>query len=108
MKKYLKELIVLALQLLLFYIFPLFAGPADAIGMVVLILCGTFLLSAVLSAISGNELKFLYPAAIAVVFIPSVFIYYNETALVHSVWYFFVAAIGVGIGAAIRWLTNKF
>mgnify|MGYP003398363102 CR=1 FL=1 len=38
MKRYIKEIIILTIQLFMFYIFPLFAGPTDAMGMVVLIL----------------------------------------------------------------------
>ena len=43
MKRYLKEIIILLLQLFMFYIFPLFADPTDAIGMVVLILFVTLI-----------------------------------------------------------------
>ena len=38
MKKYLKEIIIFLLQLFMFYIFPLFAGPTDVMGMVLLII----------------------------------------------------------------------
>lgn len=48
MKRCLKEIIILLLQLFMFYIFPLFAGPTDAMGMVVLIILATLLLSAVI------------------------------------------------------------
>ena len=34
MKKNIKEIIIGILQLLLFYVLPLFAGPTDAMGMV--------------------------------------------------------------------------
>lgn len=87
MKKYLKEIIILALQMLLFYVFPLTAGPTDAMGMVLLIICGTFLLSLLLGLFSKNNIRFLYPLLISILFIPSVFIYYNESALVHALWY---------------------
>ena len=30
--KFLKEIIILIIQLVLFYVFPLFAGPTDAMG----------------------------------------------------------------------------
>ena len=30
MKKYLKEIIIILIQLFMFYIFPMFAGPTDA------------------------------------------------------------------------------
>ena len=34
MKKYLKEILILLIQLFMFYVFPLFAGPTDIMGMV--------------------------------------------------------------------------
>lgn len=104
MKKYWKELIIILLQMFMFYIFPLFAGPTDAIGMVVLIILATFVLSLVLGAISGTRLKYLYPVAIAVLFVPSVFIYYNASALVHATWYFVISGVSLGVSSFIRWL----
>lgn len=108
MKKYVKELVVLTVQLFMFYIFPLFAGPTDAMGMVLLILMATFVLSIVLASISGNKIKYLYPVVAAAVFLPSIFLYYNESALVHSLWYLVDAAIGIGIGTAIRTIIRRF
>ena len=102
MKKFAKEIIIFFIQLLMFYVFPLFAGPTDAIGMVLLILLSTILLSYVLGAISNNKVKYLYPVAISVLFIPSVFIYYNESALVHALWYLVVSTAGLLIGALAR------
>lgn len=104
MKRYIKEIIILVLQLFMFYIFPLFAGPTDVIGMVVLIIMSTALLSLVLGIISKEGIKLVYPLVISILFIPSVFIYYNETALVHALWYLVVSGIGLGIGSLIRLL----
>jgi len=104
MKKYLREIIILALQLFMFYIFPLFAGPTDAMGMVLLIIMATAVLSAVLGGISKEWLKFIYPPVIAVLFIPSVWIYYNSSALMHAVWYLVISAVGVGISSLVRGL----
>ena len=104
MRKYIKEIIVLALQLFMFYIFPLFAGPTDVIGMVVLIIVSTAILALILGITSKQGIKFAYPLAVSILFIPSVFIYYNETALVHALWYLVVSGIGLGIGSLIRLL----
>lgn len=98
MKKYLKELIILILQLFMFYIFPLFAGPTDAMGMVFLIWLSTIILGIILVIISNKKIKYLYPFIIAILFIPSVFIYYNESALVHSIWYLISSSIGIILG----------
>lgn len=107
MKKYLKELIILLLQLFMFYIFPLFAGPTDAIGMVFLILVSTLILSIIITIISKNKIKYLYPIIISILFIPSVFIYYNESALIHSLWYLIISTIGMSLGLIINLIIKK-
>ena len=101
MKRYLKELIILLLQLILFYIFPLFSGPTDMMGMIILILLLTLVLSIIIGSISKEKIKHLYPIIVAVSFIPSVFIYYNESALIHSIWYFCVSVVGLFVGIII-------
>ena len=108
MKRYLKEIIILLLQLFMFYIFPLFAGPTDMMGVVLLIILSTFLLSFVLGCISKERIKYLYPVIISILFIPSVFIYYNDSALIHSIWYLVISSIGIIIGLIINFICNKF
>ncbi len=105
MKKYLKEIIIFSLQVLIFYILPLFAGPTDIMGLVLIIIFSTFALSLVLGAISGNLVKYFYPLATSAVFIPSVFIYYNSSALVHSLWYLVISLVGMAIGTGIYYLS---
>ena len=107
MKKYLKEIIVLLIQLFMFYIFPMFAGPTDAMGMVFLIWVSTIILGLIITLISSNKIKYLYPIIIAILFIPSVFIYYNESALVHSLWYLVSSSVGVLIGTIIYKLCKR-
>ncbi len=107
MKKYLKEIIILLIQLFMFYIFPLFAGPTDAMGMVLLILIVTFILSIIIASVSNEKCKCFYPIVISLLFIPSVFIYYNDSALIHAVWYLVDSVIGLLIGTIIYKITNK-
>ncbi|MBQ2938579.1 MAG: hypothetical protein IJE05_06905 [Clostridia bacterium] len=107
MKKYIKELIIYILQLFMFYIFPLFAGPTDIMGMVLLILIATFILSVIMGSISNEKIKYLYPIIIAVIFIPSVMLHYNSSALIHSVWYLVVSSVGLLVGLFIYKLTHK-
>ena len=106
MKKYTKELIVLILQLFLFYLFPLFVKTFGAIGMVFLMWIFTMILSLVLTVISNNKIKYLYPVVISILFIPSVFIYYNETALIHSIWYLVSSCNGILLGLLINYIKN--
>lgn len=102
MKKYLKEIIILIIQLFMFYIYPVFCGPTDAMAMVLIILFTTLLLSTILITISNNKIRFLYPIITSIVFIPSIFIWYNESALIHSLWYFVVSLIGLIIGSILN------
>jgi len=106
MKKYLKEIIITLIQIFMFYIFPLFAGPTDAMGMVFLILLTTFVLSIILGIISKNKYKYLYPIIVGMIFIPSIFIYYNSSASIHSIWYLVDSSIGLIIGIIIRRILN--
>ena len=101
MKKYITEIWIFLIQLLMFYVSPLFAGPADGMGLVVLILLATMILSVVIGGISKNKIKYFYPAATAAVFLPSVFLYYNGTAFMHAIWYFVVSAVGMLVGMII-------
>ena len=107
MKRYCKELTLCTLQLFLFYIFPLFAGPADAMGMVLLLIMATLLLAFLLGFLSGRKIKYLYPVAVSVVFLPSVFLYYNVSAWIHCLWYLVIAAIGLLLGSGIRAMFSK-
>ena len=107
MKRFIKEIIILLIQLFMFYIFPMFAGPTDAMGMVFLIWLSTLILSIIIASISKEKIKYLYPIIIAILFIPSVFIYYNESALVHSIWYLAISSIGIILGTIIYRLTNR-
>ena len=106
MKKYLKEILILLIQLFMFYVFPLFAGPTDVMGMIVLLILATLLLSILIGSISNLKVKYLYPIIIAITFVPSVFIYYNET-LIHSLWYLAVSSFGLIIGMVIHKLILK-
>ena len=102
MKRFIKEIIILLIQLFMFYIFPLFAGPTDAMWMVFLIWLSTLILSIIIASISKEKIKYLYPIIIAILFIPSVFIYYNESALVHSIWYLVISFIGIILGTILN------
>ena len=107
MKRFIKEIIILFIQLFMFYIFPLFAGPTDAMGMVFLIWASTIILAMILAIISSEKIKYLYPVAISILFIPSVFIYYNESALIHSLWYLISSSIGMILGSIGNLIKRK-
>lgn len=102
MKRYLREFIVLLAQLFMFYIYPLYAIRIDPMGMVILILLATLLLAIIIGSISNKRIKYLYPLVVSIIFVPSVFIYYNGSAMVHSIWYLVVSVIGLLVGCVIH------
>ena len=74
--------------------------------MVFLIIIATLINSIIIGS-SKFKYKFYYPLFAAIVFIPSIFVYYNESALVHSVWYLVVSLIGVIIGFIVNLVIDK-
>lgn len=76
-------------------------------GMVFLIILATLLLSITIGSTSKEKVKYLYPIIVAILFIPSIFIYYNESALIHSIWYLVVSSIGLLVGTIIYKLFHK-
>lgn len=107
MKRYGKELIIALLQLLTFYAYPAFALRSDPMGAVFLMLLATLVLALVLGILSRGALKWVYPAFCAVVFLPTVPIYYNASAAVHATWYLVVAAAGVAVGSGLSALVCR-
>lgn len=101
LKKFLKEIVIIVVQLFMFYIFPLFAGPTDAMGMVFIILVATLILSLIIGT-SKYKIKFVYPLLVSIIFIPSIFIYYNDSALIHSIWYLVDSSIGLILGLLLN------
>ena len=102
MKKYILELLICILQMALFYVYPLYMKEVGAIGVVIVMLASTLVIGLIMGAFSNKKLKFLFPAIVAIMFLPTVYIYYNESALVHSVWYLISSAIGLVLGIIFR------
>lgn len=107
MKKYLKEMIILMIQIVLFYLFPFTAGPTDGMGMVLVLLFSTLILSVIFGTIAKGKVRIIYPFVVAVLFIPTVYIHYNYTALGHIIWYLIDSYLGVLIGSFIGKISKE-
>ena len=107
MKVFRKWIAVIFVQLLILYVPPLLAGADEIIGMILWMLIATVILSAVLGFAAAERTKYLYPLAAALVFVPAVFIFYNDSALVHALWYFCASMIGILSGSIIRTLFGR-
>ncbi|HEX5597016.1 MAG TPA: hypothetical protein VFX61_13525 [Micromonosporaceae bacterium] len=96
----------IAVCVALYYLVPLvdrLYPPEAKIGLVLLVLVNALvvlILTAVYSAMTRPAWPF--PLLAAVLFIPSIYIYYNDSALIYAVFYLIVGAVGLGIGLAIR------
>lgn len=103
MGKYKKEIIFAVMQLAIFWLVPLFftlsEGKGGAIFMVQVMLICTIALSAFLCAGSERRVKYFFPLFAAAMFFPTVPVYYNSSALIHSLWYLTASCIGMGMGA---------
>lgn len=99
MKITIKRMIPYALFLVLnYYVLPLLIQDTGAAMMILLVIIP--LLCLVCSITYGIKQGFhlLYAAMAALLFIPSIFIYYNTSAWVYVLIYGVVALIGNGIG----------
>ena len=91
----------------MFYIFPLSAGPTDTMGMIFLIIVATFILGIIMGYVTKEKVKYLYPFVVSILFIPSIYIYYNDSAYIHVIWYFVISLTGLLVGSLIRLLIKK-
>lgn len=110
MKKHIVPVAAFIIQTVLFYAVPATAQPGDEMGMVFMLFIAAIVLS-VVAGVPKSFLKIIYPVAVPLVFLPSVYIYYNESALVHGLWYFAVCSIGVitgtGFGMLVSFISNR-
>ncbi len=108
MPKNIKESVVIFIQLLVFYVLPLFTPKGQEMGLILFVVVATLILSSIFGFISNNKLKYFYPIFISVLFIPSIFIYYNDSAFIYVFWHLLEAYLGLLIGVGIKFLiTNK-
>ena len=107
MKKYSKEIIVFVFQVMVFYLIPFTAGPTDGLGLIIVLLFSTLMLSVIFGAVSKGKVRIIYPFVVAIVFIPTVYIHYNYTALGYTVWYLIDSYLGVLIGSLIGKISRR-
>ena len=102
MKRHTREWIIVILQGAMFWIGPCLAGPTEVMAIVLLMLLGTVALAFALGLICGDRRKYMYPIVPALLFLPTVPVYYNESALVHALWHMAAAAAGLMVGSGVR------
>ena len=102
-----KTILILLIQAAAFYLYPLVADPQFAMDMVLTIIISTFVLATFMGCFANKKIKKCYPILVMVMFIPSIFIFYNESAFGIGVICLVVSIIGEIIGTVLSPITHK-
>jgi hypothetical protein len=95
-------LIAIAITIISFYLFPLLIIDTGS-GMFILLLVipiVCFVSALVYGCFAG--FKWFYPIIVAMIFVPTIFIYFNSSAFIYVIIYAAIAFIGDGIGGLIH------
>ncbi len=99
--KYKKYIIYAAIFVTLYYLMPLIPSKSLMVLSLTLIYpVANFALSLYFAKKYGFNL--LFPVIAAVLFVPAVFIYMNESALIYVVIYFVINLIGLATGKVFK------
>ena len=99
MGKYKKEIAAALIQLAIFWLLPLAMLKVSPMSMVLIMLICTLVLSGYIAGASQSGIKYLFPVFAAAMFLPTVPVYYNSSALIHALWYLTASCIGMAMGA---------
>lgn len=99
----------LTLQLLLFYILPFFILILDLNFWILLLIFINPLVTLINSFIYGLKSGFcvIFPILVGILFVPSVFIFYNSSALIYAIIFGVVSLIGNIMGYLFRKIRNS-
>lgn len=102
MEKLKKNMVFYLLLLIDFYIIPMFIKDTGSAMILMLVLIP--LICLIISVFYGmrNGLDFSYILSVAIIFIPSIFIFYNSSAWVYAAGYAAVALFGNFIALPLR------
>ena len=102
MDKIKNNLVYYFIVFIAFYLFPMLIKDTGS-GMFILLIVIP-LITFITSIIYGlkNTFDFLYPLIIAILFIPTLFIYYNISAWTYIIVYSVIAVVGELLGKALQ------
>lgn len=102
MEKLKKMLPYLLINIGMFYLLPTLMKDTGSAMIILLILMplGCFLTSLAYGV--KNSFSWLYPIFVMLVFIPSIFIFYNESAFVYVFAYGVISLVGFFLGASFN------
>lgn len=102
MEKLKKNWIYYFIMFIAFYLVPILIKDTGS-GMTILLIVIP-LITLITSLIYGlrNTFDFVYPLIVAILFIPTLFIYYNTSAWIYIIVYSVIAVIGELIGKILQ------
>lgn len=102
MEKLKKNWIYYLIILIAFYLVPIRITDTGS-GMAILLIVIP-LIALITSLIYGlrNTFDFIYPLVVAIMFIPTLFIYYNASAWIYIIGYSLIALIGELLGKTLQ------
>ncbi len=101
MKNYFKLLPWLLIAALDFWLLPLFLDAANVMLMILIVIPGICFFAALCCGLFCG-FQSVYLLGTELLYLPTVWVYYNGSALVYLLVYAVIAALGLGIGAMIR------
>lgn len=94
-------------SLIAFYLMPLLIVDTGSGMFVLLLLIPFFCFGCSLALGAAFGFQWYYPLAVAALFVPAVFLYFNASASVYIVVFGLAALLGDGIGGLIHWAAHR-
>lgn len=101
MDKIKKNWIYYLIIFITFYLIPILIKDTGIGIFILLIVCLIILFTSIIYGLS-NKFDFIYPLIVAILFIPTLFIYYNTSAWVYVIAYSMIALIGELLGKTLQ------
>ena len=95
---YLNEIVYTLIHIAVFYMIPLKAGESQGAGIIVVQFFITFSLGLMMGGIIRRRKKYLYPVAIAILYMPSALIFNSIINISYCLWIFIASILGVVFG----------
>ena len=106
-RRYKWDGLILLLQAVVFYGIPPCLLERDPIGTVLAMVVSTLLLAICLGLLSHNRLRGTYPLLCAVLYLPSVVLFYHRESVVYVIWYFLMSGLGLLMGSMVSSFLGK-
>lgn len=107
MKNIFKKNAYFFILFIMFYILPILSSDKDfSISCLLLIYpLSVFILS--ICDTVANKFRWYFSLVVGIIFFPTIFIYYNESAYVYLMIYFLISIVGQISGLIIRYIHRK-